>query len=76
MSRERFAALRRQVLALHATGDYAAALEVATAAAAEHPEAADRTTYWIACLQARLGDADAALATLEGGAQRGAVVAA
>jgi len=71
MSDERFAAVRRQVLALHAVGDYAAALKVARRAAAEHPEAADRTTYWIACLQARLGDADVALATLEGGAERG-----
>ncbi len=45
MSRERFAALRRQVLTLHAADDYAAALVVATSAAADHPDAAERTTY-------------------------------
>lgn len=66
-----FAAVRRRVLERHAAGDYATALEVARGAARDFPEEADRTTYWIACLLARLGDADRALDALEAGSQRG-----
>lgn len=66
-----FAQVRRKVLALHAAGDYAAALEVARAAADRYPQAADRTTYWVACLLARLGEPEAAIEALEDGSRRG-----
>ena len=71
MTRADFAAVRRRVLELHAAGDYATALEVARAAAADFPEEAARTTYWIACLLALVEGPEPALATLEDGSRRG-----
>ena len=66
-----FAAVRRRVLELHTARDYATALEVAQVAAADFPEAAARTTYWIACLLALLGDEGHALDALEDGSRGG-----
>jgi predicted esterase len=66
-----FAAVRRQVLELHSAGDYATALEVARVAAADFPDEAARTTYWIACLLSLLGAPERGLETLEDGARRG-----
>lgn len=66
-----FAAARGRVFQLHAAGDYAAALDVARSAARDFPEEADHTTYWIACLLARLGDEEGALQAFEEGSQRG-----
>lgn len=71
MAGKDFAAIRRRVLALHAAGDFAAALELSKAAAADIPEEAARTTYWIACLLALQGDETGALAALEEGSRRG-----
>jgi hypothetical protein len=66
-----FAAVRRRLYELHAAGDYATALEVARGAAREFPHEAERATYWIACLLARLGDGERALEALEEGSRRG-----
>lgn len=71
MTRADFAAVRRRVLELHAAGDYATALEVARVAAADFPEEAARTTYWIACLLSLLGIPEQGLETLEDGSRRG-----
>ncbi len=71
MSTESFHDVRRRVIARHAAGDYAGALEIARAAGREYPEAADRTTYWIACLLSRLGEVERALEALEDGSRRG-----
>ena len=65
MTTENFHDVRRRVIARHAAGDYAGALEIARAAGREYPEAADRTTYWIACLLSRLGEVERALKALE-----------
>ena len=66
-----FAAVRGRLFQLHTAGDYATALEFARSAARDYPDEADRTTYWIACLLARLGDEEGALQALEEGSQRG-----
>lgn len=71
MTTESFDDVRRRVIARHAAGDYAGALEIARAAGRDYPEAADRTTYWIACLHARLGEVERALEALEAGSRRG-----
>ena len=65
-----FTAVRGRLFQLHPAGDYATALEVARSAARDFPEEADRTTYWIACLLARLGDKEGALQALEEGSRR------
>ena len=66
-----FAAARGRLFQLHAAGDYATALEFARSAARDFPDEADRTTYWIACLLARLGDEEGALQAFEEGSRRG-----
>lgn len=65
-----FTAVRGRLFQLHAAGDYAAALDLARSAARDFPDEVDRTTYWIACLLARLGDEEGALRALEEGSQR------
>jgi len=65
-----FTAVRGRLFHLHAAGDYATALELVRSAAPNYPDEADRTTYWIACLLARLGDEEGALQALEEGSRR------
>ena len=66
MRREDFAATRRRVLALHADGDYAAAMDVARSAARDFPEHADQTTYLVALR----GEPEVVLKIIEGGLER------
>lgn len=66
-----FTAVRGRLFQLHAAGDYGTALELARSAARDFPDESDRTTYWIACLLARLGDGEGALQALEDGSRRG-----
>ena len=56
-----FAATRRRVLALHADGEYAAAMDVAGSAARDFPDHADQTSYCVACLVALQGQPQVAL---------------
>jgi len=71
MAGQDFATVRRRVLELHAAGDYQTALDMARRAVAHFPEEAARTTYWMACLFALLGDEPRALEALEEGSRRG-----
>lgn len=71
MSGATFADLRRRLFERYGAGDYVGAMEVARAAASAFPERDDQTTYWIACLEALLGDPDHALGVLTNGLDRG-----
>lgn len=66
-----FGAVRRRLFELHAARDYRAALRLAEAATDEYPGHLDQTTFWRACLHARLGDHEGALGVLEEGRDRG-----
>jgi predicted esterase len=71
MTGDEFAAARARILAAYAAGEYEAALDFTRAASLDFPDEDARTTYWSACLLARLHQADAALETLEAGVRRG-----
>jgi hypothetical protein len=72
-----FLEFSKRVNDLHLAGRFHEALEVARAAATlaqrvpARPDWAARTSYWIACLQSCLGDADQALQTLQEALQHG-----
>ena len=66
-----FAATRRRLFELYGASDYQAAMELARAAATDFPEREDQTSYWIACLHALQGNADAALDVLRRALDRG-----
>ena len=63
-------ALVRRMVAAYARGEWTEALEAAEPYAALVPEQAE-PVYWIACLHARAGDVDRAVATLRAGSERG-----
>jgi len=63
-------ALVRRMMAAYGRGAWGQALEAAEAYAELVPGQAE-PPYWIACLHARAGDADAAVATLRAGSERG-----
>lgn len=71
MSESGFGDVQRRLFERYRVGDYTGAMEIARSAADSFPEHQDRTTYWIACLHALLGDADRALDTLTDGLRRG-----
>jgi predicted esterase len=66
----RFQPLRSAVFDLFTAGDPGAALPVALEAEARFP-AKGEVPFWLACIQCRLGDPDAALAALTAGLARG-----
>ena len=63
-------ALVRRLMAAYGRGDWPEALAAAEAYAELVPEQAE-PVYWIACLRARGGDPDGAVATLRAGSERG-----
>ena len=64
-------ALAERVFTAYANEDFAAALSAAEEGARRFPERDVHTTYWRACLHARLGDPDAAVRVLREAVERG-----
>jgi predicted esterase len=56
---------REQIFDLYGTRKYREALAVAFQAKEKFPERSAKTSYWIGCLQSRLGESEEALQTLE-----------
>jgi len=56
---------REQIFDLYGAGKYREALAVAFQAKEKFPERSAKTSYWIGCLQSRLGESEEALQTLE-----------
>ncbi len=71
MSERAFSEARRRVVGAYRQADYQSALRIAEEAAIEFPDRADKTTYWVACLHALLGDRERALRILEDGFAQG-----
>lgn len=71
MADDDFAAARAKILSAYAAGEYEAALKLTRAASQAFPHEDARTTYWSACLLARLHHQGAALETLEVAMRRG-----
>jgi len=61
-----------EVFRLYLEKKYADSLKVASEAAKRFPDKAARTTFWIACLNARLGRLDEAFEALNEGLRKGA----
>src|SRR2546428_14066996 len=61
-----------EVFRLYLQKKYADSLKVASEAAKRFPDKTARTTFWIACLNARLGRLDEALEALDEGLRKGA----
>ncbi len=66
-----FRARARRIFALYREGQYGPALDLARSTASDFPDRADESSFWIACLHSRLGDAESALRTLEEALARG-----
>ncbi len=60
-----FQELQRQIQEHYQSGDYAAALELATRETNQYPEYAHLLYYWRSAMAARLGDLDQAISLLE-----------
>lgn len=71
MSQPRFSDVREQLFTAYRADDYGVALQIAEHATATFPDRDDETTFWIACLRARLNDPSGALERLEAGLARG-----
>jgi predicted esterase len=61
-----------EVFRLYLEKKYQDSLKVAMEAAKQFPDGAARTTFWIACLNSRLGKLDQALEALDEGLKKGA----
>src|SRR3989442_14271180 len=61
-----------EVFRLYLEKKYADSLKVALEVANQFPDRTARTTFWIACLNARLGKLDEALEALDEGLRKGA----
>ena len=64
MTKEEFRDFSNRLFEFYNKQKYADALDVAVEAARQFPEQSDRTHFWIACLQSRLGEHDKAIRTL------------
>jgi predicted esterase len=65
MSTHNFPYYRDQIFGLYNDRKYREALAVAFQAKEKFPEKSAKTSYWIGCLQSRLGESEEALQTLE-----------
>src|SRR2546425_12646281 len=65
MRADNFPAYRDQIFDLYNDRKYREALAVAFQAKQMFPERHAKTSYWIGCLQSRLGESEEALQTLE-----------
>src|SRR5712692_1640691 len=65
MGAENFPYYRDQIFDLYNARKYREALAIAFQAKEKFPERNAKTSYWIACLQSRLGESEEALQTLE-----------
>ncbi len=68
---ETFQNVRTSIIRLYQEKEYSEALSIATEASKQFPEQRARTTFWIACLQSRLGNFDQAVHALHEGIQHG-----
>ena len=66
-----FHALAARVFEAYEDGNYAAALAALNGGRSEHPDRDSDLTFWAACLRARLGETNEALAELQDGIKRG-----
>ena len=62
---------RDQIFELYSARKYPEALAIAFQAKEKFPERRAKTSYWIGCLQSRLGEAEEALQTLERASKEG-----
>jgi predicted esterase len=60
-----FNSLAQKIFSTYEAGDYSTAYSLAKTIEISFPEAADRTTFWQACLLTRLGKFEQAIQTLE-----------
>jgi len=68
---ENFPHYRDQIFDLYNAREYREALSVAFQAKEKFPERHAKTSYWIGCLQSRLGESEEALQTLEEASKEG-----
>ena len=71
MANEEFLDFQSRFFKSYNQQKYEDALAVAEEAAARFPERRDRTSFWIACLQTRLGEYDKAVESLRQGLRAG-----
>src|SRR3989442_2069136 len=71
MRSDSFPYYRDQIFDLYNDRKYREALAVAFQAKEKFPERSAKTSYWIGCLQARIGDSEGALQTLEKASKEG-----
>src|SRR5256885_17133997 len=71
MRADNFPYYRDQIFDLYNDRKYREALTVAFQAKEKFPERRAKTSYWIGCLQSRLGESEEALQTLEKASKEG-----
>jgi len=71
MGTSNFQHYRDQIFDLYNAREYQEALAVAFQAKKKFPERHAKTSYWIGCLQSRLGESEEALQTLEKASKAG-----